>query len=61
MGYVSNLLKISYQQFRVKPHGVNPELASFLEKTYIYVRSLVVAPTEPQQGTNANLIRSNMI
>ena len=32
MGYVSVLLKISYQQFRVNPHGVNPELSSIFEK-----------------------------
>ena len=32
MDYVSVLLKISYQQFRVNPHGVNSELASIFEK-----------------------------
>ena len=61
MGYVSVLLKISYPQFRVNPHGVNPELESIFEKNYVYVRSLVVAPPEPQQGTNTNLIRSDII
>ena len=40
MGYVSVLLKISYQQFRVNPHGVNSELASIFEKI-VCVRSLV--------------------
>ena len=37
MGYVSVLLKSSYQQFRVNPHGVNPELASFLKNIRLCV------------------------
>ena len=32
MGYVTVLLTISYQQFRVNTHGVNPEFASIFEK-----------------------------
>ena len=36
MGYVSVLLKISYQQFRVNPHGVNPRACmSYYQIEYI--------------------------
>ena len=35
MDYVSVLLKITYQQFRVNPHGVNHELAWVFEKIHL--------------------------
>ena len=34
MGYALVLLKISYQQFRVNPHGVNLVLASVSNLNY---------------------------
>ena len=61
MGYAAVLLNLAYQQCRVNPKGVNPNITSIFEKMSVSVRSLAAAPPESQQGTNTSSICANII